>query len=173
MGRTVYFYAQTLDGYIADADGGIDWLTQHPPGSRIEGGEPVLEAIEKFVAGVGAFAMGSTTYEYVLENSETWPYEGPAWIFTTREWPVAEGGDIRFTQAPVAEVHGEMAEAAGDRDVWIVGGGGLAQEFHAEGLLDEVHARSCRPSWAMASRHCRNRCSGSSSQPPSARSRMA
>ncbi len=83
--------------------------------------------------------MGSATYEYILNNSDSWPYEGPSWVFTTRELPVPDGADIRFTQAPVAEVHAEMAAAAGARNVWIVGGGALAQAFLGAGLLDEIH----------------------------------
>jgi dihydrofolate reductase len=31
-----------------------------------------------------------------------------------------------------------MAEAAGERDVWLVGGGALAAEFASAGLLDEI-----------------------------------
>ena len=48
------------------------------------------------------------------------------------------GADIRFTQAEVPDVHAEMVAAAGDRDVWIVGGGDLAGQFADRGLLDEV-----------------------------------
>ncbi len=43
-----------------------------------------------------------------------------------------------FTTADVASVHKEMAAAAGDRNVWIVGGGDLAGQFADVGLLDEV-----------------------------------
>ena len=31
-----------------------------------------------------------------------------------------------------------MVEAAGDQDVWLVGGGDLVGQFHDVGLLDEV-----------------------------------
>ena len=52
---------------------------------------------------VGAIAVGSTTYEWILEHdiyvdgqSKPWPYEQPAWIFTTRTLPGIKGADIRF-----------------------------------------------------------------------------
>ncbi len=38
----------------------------------------------------------------------------------------------------VAPVHEEMRRAAGERNVWIVGGGDLAGQFADAGLLDEV-----------------------------------
>ncbi len=48
------------------------------------------------------------------------------------------GADIRFVQGSVERFHAEMAEAAGGKNVWIVGGGDLAGQFHDAGLLDEV-----------------------------------
>ena len=45
---------------------------------------------------------------------------------------------IQFTSADVATVHNEMVAAAGDRNVWIVGGGDLVGQFADVGLLDEV-----------------------------------
>jgi dihydrofolate reductase len=38
----------------------------------------------------------------------------------------------------VAEVHPELVAAAGEKDVWVIGGGGLAVQFAHAGLLDEV-----------------------------------
>ena len=61
----------------------------------------------------------------------------PAWVFTHRDLaPIGEG--IRFTSAPVKDVYDEMVAAAEGKDLWMVGGGGLAAQFAAEGLLDEV-----------------------------------
>ena len=45
---------------------------------------------------------------------------------------------IEFTAADVATVHDQMVRAAGERNVWIVGGGDLAGQFADAGLLDEV-----------------------------------
>ena len=82
--------------------------------------------------------MGSATYEFIL-GVDSWPYEGlPTWVFTSRELPAMEGADIRFANGAVAPHHAEMAAAAGDRDVWLVGGGHLATQFADDGLLDEL-----------------------------------
>ncbi len=45
---------------------------------------------------------------------------------------------MRITASPVAKVHDELVAAAGDGDVWVVGGGDLAGQFADLGLLDEV-----------------------------------
>ena len=92
---------------------------------------------DEFLAGVGALAMGSTTYEWILDYGK-WPYELPTWVFTHRDLRVVPGAPIEFTSGDVARVHEQMATAAGDRNIWIVGGGDLAGQFADAGLLDEV-----------------------------------
>ena len=86
----------------------------------------------------GAMCMGANTYQWILDNDEDgWSYRHPCWVFTHRDFP-EPSGDVRFTTAPVTDVHAEMVAAAGDRDVWLVGGGDLVGQFHDAGLLDEV-----------------------------------
>jgi dihydrofolate reductase len=59
-------------------------------------------------------------------------------VFTSRELQVVPGADISFVQGEVGPVHAEMVEAAGGKNVWIVGGGDLVGQFADAGLLDEV-----------------------------------
>jgi dihydrofolate reductase len=93
---------------------------------------------------VGALAMGSSKYEWVLdhegivEDPAKWPYQLPCWVFTSRELPVVPGAQIEFVSGDVAPVHAQMAAAAGGKNVWIVGGGDLVGQFAEAGLLDEV-----------------------------------
>jgi dihydrofolate reductase len=134
VSRTVYYTATTLDGFIADEHHSLDWLhrQQHDPEGPM--------AYAAFSAGVGALAMGSTTYEWILDHASAggWPYEVPSWVFTSRQLRVAPDADVTFVSGDVAPVHARLADAAGDRDVWIVGGGDLAGQFADAGLLDEV-----------------------------------
>jgi dihydrofolate reductase len=132
MALTQYYTATTLDGFIADANHSLDWLF-----TRAQDRDGPLN-YASFFAGVGALAMGATTYEWVLEQEHgKWPYELPCWVFTHRDLPVAHEA-IELTADDVAAVHERMREAAGGRNVWIVGGGGLAGQFADSGLLDEV-----------------------------------
>jgi dihydrofolate reductase len=137
---TQYYTATTLDGFIADPDNSLDWLFTR---KREEDG-PFNYA--DFIASVGAMTMGSTTYEWILDHEFAdkvpadwkWPYDIPCWVFTNRQLPVVPDSVIEFTNADVATVHQEMVVAAGDRNVWIVGGGDLAGQFADVGLLDEI-----------------------------------
>jgi dihydrofolate reductase len=141
MPNTQYFTAMSIDGFIADADNSLDWLFEaHTP----EHGE---SRWDEFIGAVGAMAMGATTYEWVLEHErlleepQKWHEfyaDIPCWVFTHRELAPIPDAAITFVQGAVAPVHKEMAAAAGDKNIWIVGGGELVGQFDDDGLLDEL-----------------------------------
>jgi dihydrofolate reductase len=133
MTRTQYYVAASIDGYIADAEGRLEWLFQF---NDVEGVDAHYKA---FLAGVGALAMGAATYEFIVAMGEPWPYAGlPTWVFTHRELPVIAGADLRFTAEDVEAVHAEMVRAAAGKHIWLVGGGHLVAQFARRGLLDEI-----------------------------------
>jgi dihydrofolate reductase len=137
---TQYYTATTLDGFIADPNNSLDWLftRQQDPDAPLR--------YETFIQDVGALAMGSTTYEWILDHefkdkdpSEwKWPYEIAGWVFAHRELPVVPNAPIEFVSGDVAPVHEQMVAAADGKNVWVVGGGDLAGQFAEAGLLDEV-----------------------------------
>jgi dihydrofolate reductase len=136
--KTQFFTATSLDGFIATEDDSLDWL--FPLGDLNSSSYPEL------IAHVGAIAMGSATYEWMVRHAETvasqtgtaWPYTQPTWVFTTRQLPAIAGADVRFVRGDVRTIHDEMRAAAGNMNVWIVGGGDLAGQFYDAGLLDEM-----------------------------------
>ena len=136
--KTQYYSATSLDGFIATEDDSLDWLFTL--------GDVNDTSYPAFIAEVGTLAMGSATYEWMLRHAEhvaasvgsAWPYTQPAWIFTHRTLPTIAGADLRFVQGDVRPVHAAMQAAAGAKNVWIVGGGDLAGQFHDAGLLDEI-----------------------------------
>jgi len=136
--KTQYYTATSLDGFIADSQNSLEWLFQF--------GDVEESSYPGFIREVGAIAMGSTTYEWILKHHinqgadrpQPWVYEQPTWVFTTRDLPVVHGADIRFVKGDVRPVHQEMLSLSADRNIWIVGGGDLVGQFHDRGLLDEV-----------------------------------
>lgn len=134
---TTFHTATTLDGFLADPDDSLDWLLRQEQGAEGEG------EFADFMAGVGAILMGSTTYEWVVRHLDeagggAWPYSVPSWVMTSRALEPLAGADVRFASGDVREVHAAMREAAGDRALWVVGGGDLAGQLADAGLLDEV-----------------------------------
>jgi dihydrofolate reductase len=139
--KTQYFTASSLDGFIADPQDSLDWL--FPLGNVEDTSYPT------FIRDVGALAMGSATYEWMLrhvvgpdaDHTQPWPYQQPTWVFTSRPLAAVAGADIRFVRGNVRPVHQEMVAAAAGQNVWIVGGGDLAGQFYENGLLDEIHVQ--------------------------------
>ncbi|WP_280491436.1 dihydrofolate reductase family protein [Nocardia asiatica] len=134
---TQYYTATSLDGYLADSDNSLTWLFE------VEGADEAQTGIAGFLAQVGAMCMGATTYEWIAANEspESWHRnygDLPCWVFTHRDLPVIPGANVRFVSGGVEPVHREMADAAGERNIWIMGGGDLAGQFADAGLLDDV-----------------------------------
>lgn len=138
MTRAIYYTATTLDGYLADEHDSLQWLFEQAQ----DGSGPF--DYEQFVAAVGAVVMGATTYEWVVDHleraGEAWPYEQPSWVFTHRDLaPAAE--NVTFVAGEPAEHHPAIAaaaQAAGDKQIWVVGGGQLAADWARAGFLHEL-----------------------------------
>lgn len=135
--KAIYYTASSLDGYIADPNHSLDWLFQF-------GGED--PSYHEFIKGIGAVVMGSSTYEWILkhdtfadpEKPKPWMYKQPTWIFTSRSLTTIPNADIRFVKGDVRPVYEQMRESAAGKNLWVVGGGHLAAQFHEHGLLDEM-----------------------------------
>ena len=134
--RTQFFTATSLDGFIADANHGLEWLFAL--------GDPEETSYPAFIKEIGAVCMGSSTYEWLLRHAihadppQPWPYEMPTWVFSTRQLEMVPGANLRFVQGDVRPVHADMVRAANGKHVWVCGGGDLAGQFYDAGLLDDL-----------------------------------
>lgn len=130
---TVYFTASSLDGYIVDEADSLDWLTTR----AVDAGGPF--GYEAFIKDVGALAMGSATYEWVVTNHPgDWMYAQPSWVLTRRPQIIVPGHSVEVFGGDVAELHPKLVSAAAGKDVWVVGGGDTAAQFVNAGLIDEM-----------------------------------
>ena len=139
MTKFVFDTVTTINGWIADQQNSLSWLFS------VEGGSEPDPAMLPQNATV--MVEGSTTYEWVLGESdilahpEKWKeFHGdrPTFVFTTRDLPAPAGADIRFVRGDVADALPAIREAAGDGDVWVIGGGELVGQFFDAGALDEI-----------------------------------
>ncbi|GAB3266935.1 dihydrofolate reductase family protein [Arthrobacter pigmenti] len=139
MPKVVFNTATTLNGYLADENNSLSWLF------AVE--DPPNELIEQFMESAGVLVEGSTTYQWVLEHEqlmehpEKWKEsfgDKPTYVFTSRELDKPDGTDVRFVDGKPADLFGEIVKAAGEKDIWLVGGGDLVGQFFDAGLLDEI-----------------------------------
>lgn len=123
----VAYLAMSLDGFLAGPDGSVSFLDDFASDDY---------GFHDFVAGVGALAMGSTTYEQVLGVG--WPYGTlPTLVLTSRDLPKAEGADITFSSEPTGDAIRSFAETTDGR-LWIVGGGKVVADGLNAGAIDTI-----------------------------------
>lgn len=104
---TIYSVAASLDGFVAGPDDDLDWLLQF-------GFDAFREHHDRFTAGVGALAMGATTYEWLRGHDDAWPYpDKVTWVFSSRSLDVPADGDVRVVTGDVRGHHGLVMASAG------------------------------------------------------------
>jgi dihydrofolate reductase len=131
MSREVILYiAASLDGYIAEADGSIDFLG---------GGAEVVEAetnYQELMKKIDTVVMGRTTYDQVVNelSPEHYPYEEQnSYIITSH--PEKNHEKITFTdQEPAALI--KQLQAEDGKAIWIVGGSSIITPLVAANLID-------------------------------------
>jgi dihydrofolate reductase len=129
-GITLYV-ATSVDGYVADATGGVDWLEAFQ--ASADDGD--ADGFAAFFETVDCLAMGATTYEQVLGFGE-WPYgDRPTYVFTHRDLPSATGA-VRFVDGDVGAVASDLRRRYDH--VWVVGGAHLARSFLRHREVDTV-----------------------------------
>lgn len=129
--EAVVYIAASADGYIARADGRLDWLPAPPEGEDY--------GYAAFVASVDTIVLGRVTYEAVLGFGIEWPYAGLRAVVLSSGTP-----DVPEALADVVEVRrGEPATvlrdlgASGTRRAWI-DGGATVQRFVRAGCVAEM-----------------------------------
>lgn len=129
MSSIVLYIAASVDGYIADAGGGVGWLDAF----NLEGEDYGYAAL---LARVDTLLLGATTYRQVL-GFGAWPYAGKDTVVLTHG-TLSDPPDphIRAASGPVPELAAQLKRSA-QRDIWLVGGGSVIRAFARAGLIDE------------------------------------
>lgn len=132
MGRTILYTAVSLDGYIADNEGKIDFL-DHP---RFDLPDEDY-GYETFMEGIDTIIMGHKTYAQILQFEGGYPYKGKHSIVLSRDTdiPLANENIEVFTEGSV-DLLKELKEQG--KRIWIVGGGATNARFHEADLIDEL-----------------------------------
>ncbi|WP_252273890.1 dihydrofolate reductase family protein [Pseudomonas subflava] len=126
----IYYVAASLDGYIARPDGSVDWL-EPIEASGIDHG------YEDFYRGIDGLLMGRATYDMLCSFGIGWPYPGKPCRVLARNPLETPAAEVKGLHCTPAEALDELA-ALGCHRVWLVGGGSLAGNCLAAGLLGEV-----------------------------------
>lgn len=126
------FIATSLDGYIADKNGGLDWLQMVPNPDQKDLG------YEKFINEIDALIMGRSTFETVCGFGVDWPYTKPVFVLsnTLKIIPNEYKGKAEIVSGSLSEVL-DAIHNKGYKKLYIDGGATI-QSFLKEDLIDEL-----------------------------------
>lgn len=136
MATVIIHATLTLDGFLADRDGGVDWMFGYPtaPGDD--------EVVQRVMGQLGAVVGGANAAQTVEDDEQ--PYGGmlkiPVWLMTRREHPPIEkdGTTYTFVVDDIVAAVEQAKHAAGDKWVSLLGGS-ISRQCLRLGLVDEIH----------------------------------
>ena len=132
MGQIVLYLAVSVDGYLADQQGGVGWLAGDGSQPDAPGSYPA------FLDTVDAIVMGWSTYHQIITelSPDRWPYEGrPCYVVTHRCEAEQEG--IYFWNGPLAALADRLT-AEYEGNVWVCGGASVAGQLLKENRVDKL-----------------------------------
>ncbi len=126
------FIATSIDGYISDKNGGIDWLHSIPNPSNDDMG------YNEFMSDIDALVMGRKTFETVCGFDIEWPYEKPVFVLTNSLTEIEEKlkGKVFFINGELIDVLDQIHKE-GFKSLYIDGGTTI-KSFLREDLIDEL-----------------------------------
>jgi Dihydrofolate reductase len=131
--KVILFIAETLDGYIAEADGNIDFLID----SDFTSGETTDREYEKMVKHIDTVIMGRKTYDQVANklSPDNYPYDNyENYVLTTH--PTESIGNIHFVRDDVVDLIKKLKTEPSKKDIWIIGGSSIIAPLVNADLID-------------------------------------
>jgi dihydrofolate reductase len=129
MARILGYIATSLDGFIVDANGSLEWLYSSP----VELGE---HHYENFLRRIRTIVMGRATYDWLTQEGAGWAY-GDQRVYVVTSRPLENPLGPLETRSDVDALIAEL-RTLDDGDVWMLGGGHLQMAFMQRRALDEI-----------------------------------
>lgn len=130
MRKIKLYIACSLDGYIATADDGLDWLIGFPnPDNNDYGYNSFYETVDTLI-------MGGKTYRVITNMGEEWPYSGKTTYLISRNETNLPPDIIKLSDKWLEEI-ANMKEENG-KDIWLMGGGEIISPLVERQLIDEM-----------------------------------
>jgi len=128
MREVIYYLTQSLDGFIADVDGGVRWLAGVPNEDY---------GYEEFYHSIDTILFGSHTYEQICGFEGGFPYpDKEVYVFTKRGLEATDENVVIDHEDAVKTV--ARLKVAEGGPIWLGGGAELATTLLNAGLVDRL-----------------------------------
>lgn len=126
------FIATSMDGFIADKNGNIDWLHSVPNPENDDMG------YGEFMRNIDAIVMGRNTFDIVCSFGIDWPYNVPIYVMSNRleSVPSELSEKVSLVSGDLLDIMDKI-HSKGHSNIYIDGGKTI-QSFLAEDLIDEI-----------------------------------
>lgn len=137
MRKITLFIAMSLDGYIADCKGNVDWLAGESPD------HDDMTSYYEFVKDIDTVIMGWNTYHQIVTDLSPghWLYNGmTSYILTHRQPPDTD--NIMFINENICSLVRRLREqdqGFNQKGIWICGGAKTIRPLIQEKLIDRFH----------------------------------
>ena len=128
------YIATSADGFIARADGSVDWLDRPRPKGNYGMG--------MFYKSIDTILWGRKTCDMALEfqkkgvTGSAFDTKVKNYVFTRGPLPPAVPAGVEFVNEPIKAFTNRLREQAG-KNIWMMGGAGIIASFLDEGEIDE------------------------------------
>lgn len=134
MRKVILYIGVSLDGYIADSKGSVNWIEGQ------DEHQPLEDTFTPFFGKVDTVIMGRKTYDQIVTvlAPDRWPYLGATSYVITHNSGKDERDNIRFQNTDVCSLVKELKQEEGN-DIWICGGAEIAGELMQADMIDCYH----------------------------------
>lgn len=134
MRKVILYIAVSLDGYIADNKGAIDWINGQDENVETE------DTFTSFFSGVDTVIMGRKTYNQIVSELSPgqWPYEEATTYVLTHQTKVGDTKYIRFKNMDICQLVEELRQESG-KDIWICGGAKVTEQLIDKNMINTYH----------------------------------
>ncbi|WP_433748121.1 dihydrofolate reductase family protein [Falsibacillus pallidus] len=126
--KVILYIAQSLDGYIATNEGGIDWLSQVEKPNEDYGYGEFIETVDTVI-------MGRKTYEKVLSFGIEFPHKDKKCYVLSRP-KTGSDENVEFYNGNVRDLISDIQKEEG-KNIFIDGGAEAVKACIEEQLIDE------------------------------------
>lgn len=130
MKKIILYIAASIDGRIAEPEGGIEWLSGFPITEEMNYG------YKDFFTSIDTIVMGGRSWREMSNMDAMGAYaDKTVYVVSHHNWDEKE--NIKFITENITERIGALRNESG-KDIWLFGGGELISMLLTANLIDEM-----------------------------------
>lgn len=129
--KVILYISQSLDGFIADIKGNVDWILGNNENYDSDYG------YENFIKDVDTVILGANTYKQIKNelSPDKWVYENLQSYVLTKD-RIEDTPNIKYIDMNIKELINRLQQEKG-KNIWICGGANIVNQCVSENLIDE------------------------------------